>query len=120
MLKVYHLTHRTPRAFVECRIVDNAVRYWTGMHPDIHYVHVADVNVEGAVAPEDAFHLTNNIDQPWVRNAGVTVMLEDWQRGIRSTSVGDVVVDAAGVVWFCAPFGWEEMAGVPLIPFAPA
>lgn len=41
--------------------------------------------------PEEAFKLTNNVDNPWPQNETVTP--ESTSESYRSTSVGDLVVD---------------------------
>lgn len=64
---------------------------------------------------EDAFHLTNHIDQSWTENKGVNATPGPQ----RSSSVGDLfeVVDEGWHV--CASFGFEEMPA-PQMPTAPS
>ena len=66
------------------------------------YKHVANVEAEGV---DKVFELTNHITSNWEDNRGVMVI----QRGNRSTSVGDIVVDTdAGVKHLCESAGWTE------------
>lgn len=65
------------------------------------FEHVADVEAETL---HDVFSLTNHIDDVWYKNEGVTVIKES-----RSTSVGDIVVDEAGVKHRCDPIGWTQI-----------
>lgn len=67
--------------------------------------------VRGCAAIDDAFRLTNHIDCAWWKNDGVELV---GPPAHRSTSVGDVVVDAAGKVWRCEMVGWVEISkGLP-------
>ena len=52
---------------------------------------------------EDVFRLTNHIDEDWTTNPEI---IETFGDRFRSTSVGDVVVDANGVVNRCDMIGW--------------
>jgi len=69
--------------------------------PD-EYVLAADVNTDDI---DDVFRLTNNIDRNWDENEEVNAT----GKSLRSTSVGDVVVDAEGKALICASMGWEEI-----------
>ena len=68
------------------------------------YQQVATVDVENL---EEVFRATNHIDQDWRNNKEVVRASE---HNVRSTSVGDIVVDHKGVKHFCASMGWEEVA----------
>lgn len=61
-----------------------------------------DLPVEDAL--EQAFCLTNHIDQPWQENPGITA--EPGPHA--STSVGDVVV-VDDEAYQCAPMGWTKL-----------
>jgi len=105
MIKVYHFRTTAKNEFTdrlafqiqgflkEPRIAGAVFR-----EPELHrehaeYVHVADVATDDY---DEAWHLTNHIDEPWTLNPGVTPV-----RGVRhrSSSVGDilVLVDSFGV-----------------------
>lgn len=65
---------------------------------DFDLVAVVDVN-----DPDAAFGLTNHTDDAgWTRNRGVRVLMD----GVRSTSVGDIVVTPDGKVYLCQNIGW--------------
>lgn len=75
-----------------------------------HYRRVAEVLVEASDKPlERIFRLTNHLDEhPWTQNP--EVVWYDPTRPIRSTSVGDVVVQiATGETWMVLPFGWNKV-----------
>lgn len=69
----------------------------------IEMPEVADVD-----ALEDAFRLTNHIDDPWWENEGVTLTKES-----RSTSVGDVIVvergDTSEAIYGVSPVGFSTL-----------
>lgn len=56
---------------------------------------------------DEAFRLTNHIDQPWYENQGVKAL-----KKARSTSVGDVIVIPTGT-FRCATIGWEKLNDEP-------
>ena len=77
------------------------------------FTHVADVDVEISVSDDvatisgvlqDAFRLTNNIEQDWVYNEEVTTFTYD----NRSSSVGDVFC-IAGDIFRVADCGFEKL-----------
>lgn len=80
------------------------------------------VAVVEAVDVDDAFRLTNSIDQYWANNREVEKLLAThnfgWAHrpGLRSTSVGDVVVDAKGDIHRCAMAGWKRIGKVGDLP----
>ena len=54
------------------------------------------------------FHDTNHIDRSWTENASV----RHFEPRVRSTSVGDIVVDQINrIVYLCASFGWNQITG---------
>lgn len=69
-----------------------------------HYELVARVECD---CIEDVFLLTNHVDRSWRSNPEVEVLTEG---RVRSTSVGDVIVDEGGVTLRCASWGWDVMA----------
>jgi hypothetical protein len=74
------------------------------------YKLVADVE---AGTLEEAFALTQHIDQNWAKNPGVHPGHDALVGECRSTSVGDVIVDEDGRVWRCELIGWSEFKEVP-------
>ena len=56
---------------------------------------------------EQAFKLTNTIEQGWWNNEGVQYMGPN--KTCRSTSSGDQVVLKNGTKYNCAFFGWEKV-----------
>lgn len=67
----------------------------------IYYRLVAkvDTNEKGK-----AFELTNHIDAPWTSNEGVEVMAKN----VRSTSVGDVMIQDSNQYFSVAPQGFTQ------------
>ena len=55
---------------------------------------------------DDVFRKTNHIEEDWTTNEGV---IPTKPNGCRSTSVGDVIVDAAGNRKICASVGWKDI-----------
>jgi hypothetical protein len=114
---VYHLTDTRPRA--EQQLSHNYALLDIGSDPDQavellrkpasngEYRLVAEVRAEGL---DDVFQLTNSIDAPWWGNDGVQAKFSG--NGCRSTSVGDIVVDSAGVGHFCDRIGWVNVGMV--------
>lgn len=70
----------------------------------VEYQHVANVNADDL---EVVFEKTNTIHAPWWTNTEVQTVQD--RPGFRSTSTGDIVVDADGNKWFCAMCGWEKL-----------
>jgi hypothetical protein len=68
------------------------------------YLYIADVETNDI---NKVYELTNNIDNQWFANPGVTAHCPARYHG-RSTSVGDVVVDENGKRFVCASVGWKE------------
>jgi len=66
------------------------------------YTHVADVEASGL---EEAFRLTNSLERPWWENEEITLKTEP---PLRSTSVGDVIVDGGGPK-LCLAVGWRDL-----------
>jgi len=66
--------------------------------------------IENGFGLEDAFRLTQNLDQSWLKNDGVhpvPALLE--QGGARSTCVGDIMIDDKGVTWVVAMAGFTQL-----------
>lgn len=75
-----------------------------GFRPHKHdYKMVATVEC-GSLG--EVFRLTNHINHSWTENEGVFAVSEK----VRSTSVGDVVIDEGGNLFVCASCGWEQLS----------
>lgn len=68
---------------------------------DVNFEFVAEVET---TSKDEAFKLTNNIDQPWHLNKKVIAR----KQPCRSTSVGDVLV-CSGIPYRCEDIGWSEI-----------
>lgn len=89
VFKVYH--HKTPT-------------FGFGPTPEFNddtFELVAEVVCEHHA---ETFGLTNHIDHDWTENPEVTAL----KRQVRSTSVGDVVVDADGKRFRVEGSGWTQ------------
>lgn len=90
MLQVWHAQERGVRFFEH-----------DGSTFPADFIHVATVRTENL---GEAFQLTNHIDAPWFDNADAFRFA---QKGARSTSVGDVLVNEAGERWLVAGVGFK-------------
>jgi len=54
---------------------------------------------------DSAFRLTQNLERPWTGHPAVQV-LPAARDGARSTSAGDVLIDAAGAAWVASDRGF--------------
>ena len=63
-----------------------------------------DKNLSLSQKIDQAFMLTNSIDNAWWNNDDVTPMFDG--DGCRSTSVGDQVL-VGNTKYMCSPYGWE-------------
>jgi hypothetical protein len=72
-------------------------------HPEFNEVNFDKVAEVEAEQIDKAYCLTNHILKVWWKNAGVVCFNQS-----RSTSVGDVMVDADGKKFRCEMVGWEE------------
>ena len=109
MIRVYHLNREAFEAHLHNFNMGEFAQDGPNFPED--YVHVANVNSH---AVEDAYRLTNHIDDAWWNNEGVTLIGEPKHR---STSIGDVVVlvdhpRCAGQVLRCANFGWDSLPNI--------
>ena len=66
------------------------------------------VAVVSADSLDEVFYFTNHVDQDWTTWENVNMHVEG---RVRSTSVGDVVVDNDGQPWLCAQAGWTKLIG---------
>ena len=71
------------------------------------YMHVADVATNDL---EIAYRQTNHITDNWTLNDDVTAH----HKNPRSSSIGDLFVDADGNVEVCAPFGFQPFTFVAI------
>ena len=99
--QTYHLYHRDTLWFPFGRVIEDPVDPGALGWP-ARYRHVADLQVPNL---EAAYALTQHRERAWWRNPGVALHEES-----RSTSVGDVLVDAAGAAWAVAPLGFVRLA----------
>jgi hypothetical protein len=71
------------------------------------FQHVADVEViskgDDEIPLDKAYQLTNNITEAWWKNKGVKKLV---QGGVRSTSVGDIIVLGGNAFRVCG-IGWS-------------
>ena len=92
MIKVYH--------------TKNWNSYWSfgtiGSRFPKDYMLVAEVESDNL---DDVFQLTNHIESDWTKNKGVRATLS----GQRSSSVGDLFIDAKGDVHLVASVGFIKM-----------
>jgi len=70
-------------------------------YPD-DYQKVAEVECENL---EEVFRVTNHIDRSWTENPEVKWHAEQ----VRSTSVGDIVVDEKNNIFSCENIGWVQI-----------
>ena len=80
--------------------------YGFGEPPQFPSEYELVANVE-TTELEDVFRLTNHIE--WEKNSQVEEV-----KPSRSTSVGDIVVDATGHAFLCERIGWKEIAKTQL------
>lgn len=91
-MKTYNVYHRIEHKFSE------------HSREAAKFVHAAIVQ---ATDLDDAFRLTNHIDQDWSENEGVTVVGAE---GRRSTSVGDEIEDVStGERFAVLAIGWKKV-----------
>jgi hypothetical protein len=94
MFKVYHRNNPT---------------FWDNEEKMVNikdFTFVAEVDTDSY---GDVFRLTNHIDTEWWNNEEVTLIKES-----RSTSVGDLVVDADGKAHLCCSVGWSDVYAIGL------
>ena len=77
-----------------------------GSFPEFTLANYEEVAVVECKGLDDAFHLTNHIDEDWTLNKGIV----SCNATCRSTSVGDVIVqEELGKAFRCMRFGWDEV-----------
>jgi hypothetical protein len=80
-----------------------------------HYVLAAELKVTTDIiddALEQSFQLTNNIEDSWTLNAGVTAT----RASLRSTSVGDIVCIRGQGAYRCEGCGWDKLGEFDSLP----
>jgi hypothetical protein len=71
------------------------------------YDIVADLEV---VDLDDAYEKSNTITGPWIENAEVTSLCDEFKDGARSSSVGDIFSDPdTGKYWLIEPVGFKDI-----------
>lgn len=78
--------------------IENAIDF--GIH---EYVALIDVR-----KLDDVFYNTNNIDEPWTDGDAVLWCV---RKRLRSTMVGDIVIDAEDNVYMIDRVGYEKLSG---------
>ena len=79
-----------------------------GAYPvtDLHYNKIAIVQAADLI---ELFYKTNHVDHNWTENEGVELLPEARELSVRSTSVGDLVLNLETMeLLICAPIGWEK------------
>lgn len=115
-IKGYFVLHAAPSNFRETTGLqmmdksegktDSKKRFGELLDAEDGYRPVAFVH---NVPMERVFELTNNIDDLWVKNKDHVVSLTN-EEGLRSTSVGDVIIDPqAYKVFAVSDFGFTEL-----------
>ena len=113
-MKTYHLFHvsvdpanpRQMAAWLQAGLGDLTGLETLGMHRPVAIVEAED--------PEDLFRKTNSIVCSWTENEGVIESGE----GLRSTSVGDIIVDLAREeALVCASIGWDPLPAASALEF---
>lgn len=57
----------------------------------------------------EAFELTNHVDHCWTKNDGITLFNRELADKVRSTGVGDLVLNLETLtLMICGPVGWER------------
>lgn len=101
-IKVYHIEDEAffnvPQFATRERLEIFARQKWPGS-----YTLVAAVEARSL---DDAFRLTNTIDNHWTKNPGVVV---EGDCSKRSTSVGDVLQTDDGGLWAVASVGFAKL-----------
>lgn len=93
--KVYHANTRDTR-------FEHNPDAWVN-RKDGDYLHVANVEADSL---QEVYRLTNHIDHSWTDNP----QAEPVGNEHRSTSVGDVIVDAEGKAHMVASFGFTDIS----------
>lgn len=111
MIQVFHVVIRrlaadvlkVPRLPFTGLTTAEARDVYKGEHPDFMFKKVADVSTDDL---DVAYELTNTIHGYWVTYNGSR--LTAYGARLRSTSVGDMMIDAAGKRHVVASIGFEE------------
>lgn len=68
-----------------------------------------EVAVVSADSLSQAYQLTNNIEESWVENYQVKISEQEFSKGLRSTSSGDVIFDPeTEEYFFLVPMGYQN------------
>lgn len=88
-------------AFMDAERGNIAAGYALGMLTPVAVLTIDDI--------DEVFELTNHIDANWTENDGVEAPSSE----VRSTSVGDIVIDYdTGAAFICASFGWKSIENI--------
>lgn len=117
LFRVHHLSDTRDRVDQELshnyglldvrKDVEKAIKLFRTPTTGCAYRLVAEVTASGLDA---VFELTNTIDRQWWINPGATPRFQG--EGCRSTSVGDIVVEAGGIGHFCDSVGWVSLGAL--------
>lgn len=109
-MKVYHLTIQknsmdnelifNVATSIKLGKLDHVSDVLANKYPELSYKLVAEVNTDDM---DFAFEMTNSIENYWGDNEDV----EDFTTGCRSTSVGDLMQNSLGQMYFVSNFGFK-------------
>jgi hypothetical protein len=68
---------------------------------------VTPVAIVESDSMDDAYHLTNNIDDAWTKNKGVQAI---GVKEFRSTSVGDILMNGMGEFYIAESAGFRRLS----------
>ncbi|WP_376795027.1 hypothetical protein [Thermogemmatispora sp.] len=102
--------------------VSTGVQRWRSPLRHQFYREVALLKAEGDSPLEEAFRLTNHVEEPWQRSRKILWYARDGP--LRSTSVGDIIVSlSSGAAWVVDHVGFQVIAEEDATPqqgFGPA
>lgn len=119
MIKVFQAQFADPEASLAVFFFDAAKKQQVEQliqfvrEKRITYKHVATVDGDSL---EDAFRLTNTIDNSWWKNMGVKPTFDRMRSGCRSSSVGDIFVHL-NHIHICCGFGFGELDAATFFPY---
>ncbi len=104
MITVFHMNDATWEQSIRYRFGEGKlVAFHNRLETKQGMDKVAEVDTDSL---DKAYELTNNINDSWAKNSGVTVF--GGKKGYRSTDVGDVMFDGAHA-WVVAGCGFINL-----------
>ncbi len=89
--------------------VQTGIQRWCSRSRNQFYREVALLKAEGDSPLEQAFRLTNHVEEQWQRNREILWFSKD--EPLRSTSVGDIIVSlSSGTAWAVDRVGFQLIA----------